>query len=159
MTCLVHGFLPTQEVIFAAISHLKLMEKAAPPSQSWFTKWWKAHPSLRKIRTKPIATTRISGQDVETVKDWLEEFEAAITTYKIDCSKIHKLDESGFRVGCPKGQEVIIPLDIKELYSLSPEDRRSITIIEAICANGQLPIPPMIIIQGKHYVHSRYTNG
>jgi hypothetical protein len=36
---IIHGFMLIRDVIFAAISHLKLKEKAHPPSQSWFTKW------------------------------------------------------------------------------------------------------------------------
>jgi hypothetical protein len=35
------------------------------------------------------------------------------------------------------------------MYSMSPENRRSITIIEMINATGRKPPPPMIIIQGK----------
>ena len=54
---------------------------------------------------------------------------------------------------------MIVPIEVKELYSLSPEDRRSLTIIEEICASGEMPIPPMIIIQGKHHMHSWYTEG
>ena len=33
---------------------------------------------------------------------------------------------------------------------MSPEDRRSLTIIKAIDAAGQKPPPPLVIIQGKY---------
>jgi len=42
--------------------------------------------------------------------------------------------------------EVLVSVDIKELYSLSPEDRKSLTIIEDISADGAKPIPPVIIV-------------
>ncbi len=35
------------------------------------------------------------------------------------------------------------------MYSLSPENRRSVAIIEIINATGQRPLPPVITIQGK----------
>ncbi|RPA92354.1 hypothetical protein L873DRAFT_1794319 [Choiromyces venosus 120613-1] len=33
------------------------------------------------------------------------------------------MDESGVRVGCPKGETVIVPTQVKELYTASPENR------------------------------------
>jgi hypothetical protein len=57
------------------------------------------------------------------VKDWFEEYETALLTYKIERDQIHNFDETGFQVGCLKGQEVIVPIKVKELYSLSPKDR------------------------------------
>jgi len=62
------------------------------------------------------------------------------------------MDESGFRVGCPKGVEIIVPDDVKEMYSLSPKDCKSLTIIETICAKGYDDIPLFIIVQGKYYM-------
>ena len=41
---------------------------------------------------------------------------------------------------------------------MSPEDRKSITIIEDISADGREPIPPVIIIQGKHHMESWYRD-
>jgi hypothetical protein len=43
-----------------------------------------------------------------------------------------------------------VPEDVKEFYSLSPENRRSLTIFEAIDATGGEPPPPLMVIQGKH---------
>ena len=59
------------------------------------------------------------------------------------------MDETGARVACPKGEEVVIPIHIKELYTLSPENRKSLTIIETIYADGREPLPPFIICPGK----------
>ncbi len=50
-------------------------------------------------------------------------------------------------------------MDIKELYSISPEDRRSITIIEDISATGYNDIPPFIIVQGQYHMKSWYKDG
>jgi len=50
-------------------------------------------------------------------------------------------------------------MDIKELYSISPEDRQSITIIEDISATGYNDIPPFIIVQGQYHMKSWYKDG
>ena len=42
-----------------------------------------------------------------------------------------------------------MPSDVKELYTSSPENRKSVTIIETIQADGRKPLPPFIITPGK----------
>ena len=64
------------------------------------------------------------------------------------------MDESGVRVGCPSGEEVVVPAHIKELYTASPENRKSVTIIEVISADGKRPPPPLIICPGKRIMES-----
>ena len=60
---------------------------------------------------------------------------------------ILNFDEAGFRVGCMRGQEIIVPEEIKQFYAVSPENHRSATVIETINAAGDYP-PPPIIAQG-----------
>jgi hypothetical protein len=59
------------------------------------------------------------------------------------------MDKSGARVGCPGGEHVIVPSKVKELYTASPENRKSVTVIKTIIANGREPLPPFIIAPGK----------
>ena len=68
------------------------------------------------------------------------------------------MDESGARVGCPNREEVIILIKVKELYTTSPENQKSITIIEAICIDrSELP-PLMIICLGQRIIESWIHN-
>ena len=71
------------------------------------------------------------------------------------------MDESGVRIGCPAGEVVIVPTEVKELYTTSPENRQSVTIIEAICADARLPPPPIIICPGEkimeNWIHDNLT--
>ena len=57
------------------------------------------------------------------------------------------MDEKGTRLACPTGQEIVVPVGIKEIYVGIPENRISLTVIECICANGTA-IPPVIIVPG-----------
>jgi hypothetical protein len=41
-----------------------------------------------------------------------------------------------------------MPDEVKELYSLSPENRKSVTVIEAISALNIVKVPPVVIVQG-----------
>ncbi|RPA97609.1 hypothetical protein L873DRAFT_1690158, partial [Choiromyces venosus 120613-1] len=62
---------------------------------------------------------------------------------------IFNMDESGIRIVCPIGEIVIVPTQVKELYTASPENRKSLTIIETICADGREPLPTVIICPGE----------
>ncbi len=64
------------------------------------------------------------------------------------------MDESSARVGCPGGEDVVVPIDVKELYTASPENRNSVTVIETIIADGREPLPPFIIALGKKIIDS-----
>lgn len=65
------------------------------------------------------------------------------------------MDETGFQVGIPGGEEVIVPITAFELYTPSPENKASITVIEAVSATGKVT-PPVLIIPGKVHMESWY---
>jgi hypothetical protein len=65
------------------------------------------------------------------------------------------MDETGFRIRIPGGERVIVPRAATELYTPSPENRTSITILEAVSAVGGV-IPPVLIIPGKIHMDSWY---
>jgi hypothetical protein len=71
---------------------------------------------------------------------------------------IYNFDETNARLGCPKGMEVIVPEEVKELYSLSPENRKSVTVIETISYINVKKIPPVIIVPGSIYMEAWYRN-
>jgi hypothetical protein len=60
---------------------------------------------------------------------------------------IHNMDEKGARIGCRTGEEVVVPISIKEIYTGVPENRKSLTVIESVSADGKA-IPPVIIVPG-----------
>jgi hypothetical protein len=65
------------------------------------------------------------------------------------------MDETGFRVGIPSGQKVIVPRNITDLYTMSPENRVSITVIETVSSTGAT-IAPVLILPGKMHMESWY---
>jgi hypothetical protein len=71
---------------------------------------------------------------------------------------IYNFDETNAWLGYPKGIDIIIPEEVKELYSLSPENRKSVTVIETISYINIKKIPPVIIIPGSIYMESWYRN-
>jgi hypothetical protein len=64
------------------------------------------------------------------------------------------MDKLGARVGCPGGENIIVPIKVKELYIASPENRKSVTMVETIHADGRDPLPPFIIALGQKIMDS-----
>jgi hypothetical protein len=55
------------------------------------------------------------------------------------------MDEKGARICMPAGEEVVVLIGIKEIYTGIPENRMSLIIIECISADSKA-IPLVVII-------------
>ena len=55
------------------------------------------------------------------------------------------MDEKGARVYIPIGEEVVVPIRIKEIYTGIPENRISLTIIESISIDSKAILPVVIV--------------
>jgi S-adenosylmethionine:tRNA-ribosyltransferase-isomerase (queuine synthetase) len=75
--------------------------------------------------------------------------------FKIKHAKnIVNFDETGTWIGYARSKDVIVPIEIMELYKVSLENHKSIMICEAIRANGSKPPPPYIIIPDKKIIET-----
>jgi hypothetical protein len=63
------------------------------------------------------------------------------------------MDKKGCRLACPAGEDVIVPVRIKEMYVRVPENRLSVTVVKSISADGKA-IPPLVIVPGKNIIMS-----
>jgi hypothetical protein len=109
-----HNILPTKGVIMSAVTHLRTLEGKPRPSNRWFQSWWKTQ-ELHKIRTKPIARERVTAQDKVVVQDWFKKYRDIVQKHNITRNNIWNFDETGFRIGCPKGQDIYVPLPVREV--------------------------------------------
>jgi hypothetical protein len=113
---LAYGIQPTHQLVYNSICFLKRTEDPdfKPPSWNWFVKWWKAN-GLHKIKSKPLAVVRLTAQQEKDVIKWFEKYRATLSQYNIKRRNIVNFDEAGFRVGCAKGQWILVPEDIQEV--------------------------------------------
>jgi hypothetical protein len=91
---------------------------------------------LYTITTKPIARDRVNTHNEKDVEEWFNKYRTTLAKYSIKKGKnIHNINELGARVGCLKGEEVVVLIEVKEIYTLSLENHKSVTIIKAASAN------------------------
>jgi hypothetical protein len=124
-------------------------EKKSIPSWRWFQLWLRDTPELYTIKTKPIASYCIDMHTEQSLQEWFEkEYKPALEFTGVQTGRrIHNIDEKRARIAYPAGEEVVIPIGIKEIYVEVLENRLSVTVIECISADGRA-IPPLIIIPG-----------
>lgn len=109
--CLHMVFLHHTEVVYSAGVKLKDDQNSnkEPPTKRLFRGWWK-QSYLHKIKTKPIATVRFTAAKearcqklVCSVLSCLERLE-----YPEKEKNIINFEKAGFRIGCMKGQEILV---------------------------------------------------
>jgi hypothetical protein len=49
------------------------------------------------------------------VKEWFKKYREVVDKYHVQKQDIFNFDETGFRVRCPRGEEIYVPLDVKEV--------------------------------------------
>lgn len=158
---------PSYEVVYNDVVSLKRAQnpERKAPTKQWFSKWQRTQ-SLHKIKTKPIAAVRFTAAQDKNVKAWFSGYEKVLKALGIRDKKNINFDEAGFRVGCMKEHEILVPINIKKVsmylfkiskqqadylkqfYKVSPENQKSLTIFECIDAAGNPLLPPLIVIQG-----------
>jgi hypothetical protein len=144
-------------MVIAAVTHLRAQEHPPkpPPSKIWLTKFLKNHKGLHTVRQQLHERARLESHDIDTLERWFVQLREQMDLKGIEtASQVWNFDESGVMVGNPTGDFVIVPIDIKEVHGPSPANRKSVTIIEAICSDGRAPPPPAVIQPGKVYMES-----
>lgn len=117
---LAYGIQPTHDVVYNAIVNLKRVQdpEKKSPTQRWFRGWWKTS-NLHKIKTKPLAFVRFTAAQEKDVKTWFVDYRNVLKELEIKSKKdIINFDEAGFRVGCMKGRDIIVPADVLQVIIL-----------------------------------------
>jgi hypothetical protein len=58
----------------------------------------------------------LTAQQEQDVRRWFKKYFTTLKEDKIKRKNIVNFNEVGFRVGCAKGQWILVPLDILEVY-------------------------------------------
>jgi hypothetical protein len=76
------------------------------------------------IKTKPIAKQQVEIHTEQDIYLWFKnELKGTISRLNI-ChgNQIYNMDKKGAEYTCPSGEEVVMPIYIKEIYIATPEN-------------------------------------
>ena len=65
---------------------------------------------------------------------------------------IYNIDKLGACIRCLSGEEIIVSIEVKEMYTSPLENQKAITIIEVISVDRQLLLPLLIICLRKRII-------
>ena len=83
----------------------------------------------------------------ERLKQWFDDLNDAIKTYKILPENMYNIDESGFSIGEVEASRCIINASIRQKFQKAvPGCQEWVTSVESICADGTA-LPPLIIFK------------
>ena len=83
------------------------------------TQWFQDYKNnINVLNTKPIERDHIIAQDPIAIEKWFKEYYKVKAAFKIRSCHIQNQDETGFRVGMPSGEEVVVPAWVKEVSGL-----------------------------------------
>jgi hypothetical protein len=85
------------------------------------------------------------------MEQWFFNYKAGLAKYKITTENLYNMDKTNIRLIYLVGQEVVVPIEITEVYEETPENHRSLTYMETLYADSST-IHPMVIISGKQYM-------
>jgi hypothetical protein len=130
-----------------------------PPTvdNRWARAWLRREPDIYVRRQRHLELNRRLSHDVDTIRTWYEGFHNLVVQYGVDAADIWNFDETGFRIGIGKDQWILTFHPFKRHFLAAPDNRESLTLIEAVSGAGSV-IPPFIIISGsqlleRYFVH------
>ncbi len=71
---------------------------------------------------------RYETTTIKQIKEWFEHYKNILRHLKIRRRNVINFDEIDVRVGCIRGEEILMPADIKQYYVVSPKNRKSISV-------------------------------
>ena len=113
---LARGMPADRSMILRAVTDLR--PGKPPPSQRWLQRFLKAHPEFHTIRTRSLNTQRKQAQNRANFEAFFMEYNALLTQYQIEPRNLWNFDETGYMIRCYKSTEVIVPIEIKQVYMI-----------------------------------------
>jgi hypothetical protein len=146
------------ELVFDAISALKLADRRDASSRRWFQSWWKVS-ELHDIKIKSLAVVWYSTAQKQNVKKWFRDYANILRELSIfHLRRIWNFDEADFRVECTNRQNILMSDDILKFYAISSKNRKSLIVIESVNAIDHKSISSCLIIQNQELMKNWFQS-
>ncbi len=125
--------------------------------ESWFRKWWKKN-LLHIIKIKLLLIKRYAVLNVSNVKLWFKLYKNVLHKLKIWKRNIINFNKTEFRTNYTRKKQIIIFEKIKQIYTISFENHKLVTIVKMINTVENYSSLLMIIIQKRKIITNRFSN-
>lgn len=132
-------------------------DSTATVSHMWPKRFLKHHPQYLKQRQKPLAVNRKQSHSLETFTAYFEAYKLTRDSLGVADEDIWNMNKTGIRMGVEKAHWVITVNSKRSLHLVDPDNRESLTSVEAI-SGERSEIPPMLIMTGVHILEKWAVN-
>lgn len=116
----------------------------APPGKNWPQGFYNRHPELKARRTKAIDSSRYDDSIYEKVAEWFTLIQKELEDTTILPENVYNMDETGVLISFQGSLKVLVGRDELRTSRPSCVQRKLITAIECISADGRC-LDPLII--------------
>ena len=112
-------------------------DPSTPPPQvgkNWSYRFLDIHPQYHSKKQRSIDTKRLEWSDLGIIQTWLDRLKIMMNKYGIQPEDIWNMDETGFRIGQGKSENVITKSKEFNAFLPSSSSRISVTAVECISA-------------------------
>ncbi|KAJ9479276.1 hypothetical protein VN97_g13176, partial [Penicillium thymicola] len=123
----------------------------------WLPRFLKRNPKYHIRRRRALDVERAKALDKTVVERWFKDYQRVIHEHGICQQDIYNFDETGFQIGVGRDQFIITRHPKKKLFNGSVTNRESITVLEAVSADG-FTCPLLIILSTKQALLRWFDN-
>ena len=138
-----------------------------PVGESWPKRFLARHPDLKVKTTTSLEKCCVKALNPVAVEGFYDILGAVVKEFGIKPENTWNMDEKGVQLGIGVKVAAIIDQDRSTVYSIEDGNHELVTIIEAVCADGEALVPS-VIFQGvrrnlewgrpeKNPSHARYV--
>lgn len=148
------GAPPTPNMLKATANEIlkrNHQDSSIPPptvGDNWPYRFIKKHPQYFKRRMQAMDPKRTDAERISDLRTWFGELDIIIEAHGIQDEDIYNMDETGFRLGHGKDENVISRYSRERVSIGSAFTRTLTTVIECIGVDGSV-LPPFIIMTGR----------
>lgn len=121
-----------------------------PIGESWPKRFLARHPDLKVKMTTGLEKCRAKALNRTAVNRFYDILEQVVQEFDIKPENTWNMDEKGVQLGIGARIAAIVDRDQVMVYSVEDGNRELVTIIEAVCANGNVLIPSVIFQGVRH---------
>ncbi|KIK19723.1 hypothetical protein PISMIDRAFT_658664 [Pisolithus microcarpus 441] len=130
---------------------LKVHNLESGVGKNWTDQFIECHSSqLHQFWSSSLDTARGHAVNKNTNKEWYDLLGNTIDKFKIDADCLWAADETGFQPGNGVKECVFGPAKAKIQYQQHNGNRKNITVMVTICADGE-DLPPTVIYKGQQF--------
>jgi hypothetical protein len=107
-----------------------------PLGQHWYKNSLARHPDFRTAWSRTLDQSRKDTTDYTTLQAWFKLYQETCVSFGILDDDQYNMDKKGFMKSVGDDSKVLILITEEGVFSIQPDNRERVSVIECISTNG-----------------------